>query len=110
MAKWQIDSEHASASFKLMHMGLAWVRGQMYGIKGEVEYDPEQPEASAFRGTLDTTTLTTGHKQRDGHVTSPDFLDVEKYPTISFESTNVGNINNNEAKVLGKLTIKGITK
>jgi polyisoprenoid-binding protein YceI len=110
MAKWNIDTAHASATFKVQHLGISWVRGQVFGMKGEVNYDPENIEATTFNGTLDVATVNSGNEMRDGHLKSPDFFDVANYPEIKFVSKSVSKVDENHAKVTGDLTIKDVTK
>lgn len=110
MAKWKIDTAHATAEFKVKHLGISWVRGQIYGITGDIEFEEDNLEDSKFNGEIDVNTITTGQEQRDGHLKSADFFDVENFPTINFESKGVLGANDNQAKVKGDLTIHGVTK
>ena len=110
MAKWQIDTAHAFAEFKVKHMGIAWVTGHMFGVTGDIDYDPENPSQAKFNGKLDATTITTGNEMRDGHLKSDDFLDVDKHQFIEFKSTSVKLDGENDSKVKGELTIRGVTK
>lgn len=110
MANWKIDTQHATADFRAQHLGIAWVKGIITGITGSIELDPENIEASKFEGTLDATTLNTGQEQRDGHLKSADFLDVENYKEIKFVSKSVEKITETNAKVIGDMTIKDTTK
>lgn len=109
MSKWKIDTDHASATFTVQHLGISWVNGQMHGIVGEIELDPADPEAVKFSGTVDTTTIDTGMAMRDGHLKSGDFLDAEKFPTLKFASKSATK-SGDTLKVTGDLTIKDITK
>lgn len=110
MSQWKIDTAHATAQFKVKHMGLAWVPGHVYGITGDIDFDPANISNAKFSANIDLTTLTTGMAQRDGHLKSADFFDVEKYPNMKFESTSVEKTSENHFIVKGNLTIKETTK
>lgn len=108
-ATYQIDPAHSSASFVIRHLMITNVRGSFSGVKGAVVYDPDNPSASTVEAEIPTNTLNTMDATRDGHVKSPDFLDAEKYPAITFKSTKVESAGDGELLVTGDLTIKGVT-
>lgn len=112
MALWNIDSAHAQANFSARHMMITTVRGSFNKITGTINFDPANPAAASVEAVIDTTSMSsTGNDQRDGHLKSPDFLDIEQYPTITFKSTKVEpNADGTHAKITGDLTIKGVTK
>lgn len=112
MAIWNIDSAHASAAFVARHMMVTNVRGTFLGVSGTINYDAANPNASSVEAVIDVKSMaSTGVEQRDQHLLSPDFLDVEKYPTITFKSTSVEvNEDGVEGKIYGDLTIKDVTK
>ena len=105
-----IDPAHSTAGFKVRHLMVANVRGEFSGVTGTVLYDPENPAKSTVETSIDATTIHTRDEQRDGHLKSADFLDVEKFPTITFVSTKVEKVDEGEWKVTGNLTIHGVTK
>ncbi|HTV09926.1 MAG TPA: YceI family protein [Candidatus Aquilonibacter sp.] len=107
---WKIDPAHSSAEFKIRHMMIANVKGSIKGIAGELTEHATDASLSAVEATLDVSTLHTGDAQRDAHVKSADFLDVEQYPTITFRSTKVEKKSSDEYEVTGDLTIHGVTK
>lgn len=109
MTKWEIDPAHSSANFSIQHLGFAKVSGTIFGVGGNIAFDPENPNDAEFNGVLDVKTLTTGVEQRDGHLKSDDFFDVENYPEITFTSKSV-EASEDTAKIRGDLTIKGVTK
>ena len=110
MTLWNIDTTHAQANFAARHMMITTVRGSFNKITGTINFDPANPSAASVEAVIDTTTMSsTGNDQRDGHLKSPDFLDIEKFPTITFKSTKV-EANGSEGKIYGDLTIKGVTK
>jgi polyisoprenoid-binding protein YceI len=105
-----IDPAHSSAQFSIRHMMITNVRGGFSSVKGTVEYDSANPGDSTIDVVIDASTIKTLDDQRDAHLKSADFLDVEKYPTIEFKSTSVTPDGDGEAKVAGDLTIHGVTK
>jgi polyisoprenoid-binding protein YceI len=107
---YEIDPAHSSAQFTVRHMMITNVRGGFSSIKGTAVYDAENPGASTVEATIDASTINTLDAQRDGHLKSADFLDVEKYPAITFKSTSVSYTGPGEGKISGDLTIHGVTK
>jgi polyisoprenoid-binding protein YceI len=107
---WKIDPAHSSAEFKVKHMMISNVKGSINGITGELTEHATDASLSSIEATLDVSTLSTGEAQRDAHLKSADFLDVEKYPTITFKSTKVERKGPEEYAVTGDLTIHGVTK
>jgi polyisoprenoid-binding protein YceI len=106
---WKIDPAHSSAQFVVRHMMITNVRGGFSGVQGTVVYDPADLNASSVDVTIEKNTLSTGDTNRDTHVKSADFLDVEKYPTITFKSKKITKDGDN-LKVTGDLTLHGVTK
>jgi polyisoprenoid-binding protein YceI len=86
------------------------VRGTFTGVKGTALHDAANPSASSVEATVDVNTINTNDAQRDGHLKSPDFFDVERFPTITFRSTNVEKKGDDQFAVTGDLTIHGVTK
>ena len=107
---WQIDPPHTSAQFSVRHMGISTVRGAFTRISGTVQYDPSDVAKTSLDVTIDANSLDTRVEQRDNHVKSADFLDVAKYPTITFKSKHVEPAGAGHLKVIGDLTIHGTTK
>jgi polyisoprenoid-binding protein YceI len=105
-----IDPAHSTAGFKVRHLMVSNVRGEFPGLKGSVTYDAENPANSQVEATIDVKSLTTRDEQRDGHLKSPDFFDVEKFPTITFVSRKVTKEAPGEWRVRGDLTIHGVTR
>jgi polyisoprenoid-binding protein YceI len=105
---WDIDPAHSHISIIARHLMVTKVRGTFEDISGTIEV-AEDPTKSSARVEAKAASVTTGVADRDGHLRSPDFLDAEKYPVISFESTAV-TPNGNDWKLTGDLTIRGVTK
>lgn len=106
---WTIDTAHTSVGFMARHMGLSKVRGQFTSFRGEVEGDPTDPTSARARVEAAMASVDTGNADRDAHLKSADFFDVEKYPTMVFETKSVTKAGDTY-KVAGDLTIKGATK
>lgn len=111
MAKitYQIDSAHSSVYFSVRHMMLSNVRGEFGKVAGVIHYDPENPGDSALEATIDTSTINTRDGARDTHLKSPDFLDTENFPAMTFRSKTIES-HAGGAKVTGDLTIRGVTR
>jgi polyisoprenoid-binding protein YceI len=103
-----IDAAHTTVGFTVRHMMLAKVRGHFEVTSGIIKVE-EDPTQSSVTVTIDAASLDTREPNRDAHVKSADFLDVEKYPTIEFASTSVRQ-EGNGWKVDGNLTVHGVTK
>ena len=109
MATYHLDPAHSAAEFSARHMMIATVRGVIKNVTGTLEIDKDNPANSKVNVTLDATTLFTDHPDRDNHLKSADFLDVENHPTITFKSTRVEVTSDDTARVSGDLTIRGKT-
>jgi polyisoprenoid-binding protein YceI len=110
MSTYQIDPAHSSAQFKVRHMMIANVKGEFDKVSGTVNFDAANPAASSVEASIDVSTIRTRDEQRDGHLKSPDFFDIEKYPAITFKSKKVTANGSDSFNVLGDLTIHGTTK
>jgi len=110
MARWSFEPGHTAAEFCVRHMMVTHVRGHFKNVRGSLEFDPGRPEASRLNATIDTRGLWSGEPDRDAHLRSPDFLDVEQFPEILFASSAVQVMSPNQALVSGALTIRGVTK
>jgi polyisoprenoid-binding protein YceI len=109
MSIYNIDSAHSSANFSVKHMMIAKVHGGFEKISGALTYNPEKLSESKVEATIETSSINTRDAQRDTHLRSGDFFDVEKYPTITFKSTEFKR-HGNDLKVAGDLTIHGVTQ
>lgn len=104
-----IDPTHSDISFQVRHLMVSKVRGHFRKFSGTIVV-AEKPEESTVTATIDAASIDTGDANRDGHVRTADFLDVEKYPTIEFVSTKITHKGGGEFAVTGDLTIRGVTK
>ncbi|CAA9211551.1 MAG: Protein yceI precursor [uncultured Corynebacteriales bacterium] len=107
---WDIDPAHTRLGFAARHAMVATVRGGFDVFSGEIHLDHARPAASAATVEIDAASLSTGNAQRDEHVRGADFLDVANFPTITFRSTAVEQVDDDEYRMHGELTIKGVTK
>lgn len=106
---YDIDASHSRIGFATKHAMVATVRGQFTGYRAEVHLDEENPAASTIRLEIDTDTVDSRNADRDAHLRSPDFFDVENFPTIVFQSTKVEKTDDDVYALIGDLTIKGKT-
>ena len=104
-----LDTSHTTAGFDIVHMGLSQVHGRFTGFSGTLVDDATDVTKGSVSFTIQTSTIDTAIAPRDHHLSSPDFFDVEKYPTITFKSTKVAK-HGDHYVVTGDLTIKDVTK
>ena len=107
---WNLDPVHSTAEFKVKHMMISNVKGQFTGQQGVLAVDSADLVNSRVEVTIDAASISTRDLQRDAHLKSPDFLDVEKFPTLTFQSTRVTRVAEGELAVAGNLTIHGVTR
>jgi polyisoprenoid-binding protein YceI len=110
LTTWQIDPSHSEVAFSVKHLMISTVRGRFSGVKGSIFLDTEDPSRSSVEAEIDAATIDTREEKRDGHLRSPDFFDVEKYPTITFRSRRIEPVGGDRFKVTGDLTIRGVTR
>jgi polyisoprenoid-binding protein YceI len=106
---WQIDSAHSEIQFKVRHMMVSWVRGSFEKFSGTVNFDEQNPENSTVDIQIDAASINTRQADRDAHLRSPDFLDAPTYPYLTFVSKRVQPTSDQTAKLIGDLTIRGVT-
>lgn len=109
MAKYNLDPAHSAANFSVKHMMIAKVHGSFGKLSGSLDYDPVNPTAARVEATIDASSINTGEAQRDTHLKSADFFDVEKFPSLTFKSKKVEK-GGSGLRVTGDLTIHGVTK
>ena len=107
---WEIDPNHTESSFVVKHLMVSNVRGQFGKTTGTIVQDDKDITKSKADLTIDATTVNTRVDKRDAHLKSPDFFDVEKFPTITFKSTKIVKGEGNTLKAEGDLTIHGVTR
>ncbi|MFN3413168.1 MAG: YceI family protein [Thermoanaerobaculum sp.] len=107
---WNLDPAHSSVGFSVRHMMVSNVRGEFTKFSVSVTTQGDKPETAQLEVSIDAASIDTRMADRDKHLRSADFLDVEKYPTITFASKKVEPAGNGGFRVAGDLTIKGVTK
>lgn len=111
MAKWAVDKAHSHIGFEVKHMMVSKVKGSFDSYEANIEADDLTDLTTAtIEFKIDVDSIDTRNEDRDNHLKSDEFFDVEKYPTIEFKSTNIKKEDDDEYEVTGDLTIKGITK
>jgi polyisoprenoid-binding protein YceI len=106
---WNIDPAHSVAEFKVKHMMISNVKGTFPKVAGALTFDESSLANSKVEAVIDVSSIKTGDDQRDGHLKSPDFFDVETFPTMSFKSTGIAQVSDGELAVEGDLTIRDAT-
>jgi len=109
MARYDIDPEHTTIGFSAVHMLVSNVQGQFRVFSGFIEMDPEAKIVNTVEATIKTWSINTHHHQRDAHLRSPDFLDVDKYPTMTYKLKSYRKTGDHDTAV-GTLTLHGVTK
>jgi len=107
---WQIDPAHTNVEFTVRHMMISNVKGQFQKTAGTITVNGNDPATAKIDATIDATSIDTRVEKRDAHLKSPAFLDVDKFPTITFKSTKVEADGPGKWKVTGDLTLHGVTK
>jgi len=111
MATFQIDPAHTLAEFEAKHMMFTTVKGRFTRTAGEVVFDEADPTRSSVVATAETASVTTGDPNRDGHVRSPDFFDVERFPILTFRSRRIEpGRSDGHYQIVGDLTIRDVTR
>jgi polyisoprenoid-binding protein YceI len=110
VATWIFEPGHTEAEFRARHMMVTWVRGLFKDIRGRVDFDSAQRMATTFEGRIDATRLWTGEHDRDAHLRSADFFDVENYPAITFAGRFTERLGDNHFRGEADLTIRGIAR
>jgi polyisoprenoid-binding protein YceI len=108
--RYDLDPAHSVATFKVRHLMISNVKGEFTRVSGFVIFDPADPSNSSVEATIDATSISTRDPQRDEHLKSADFLEVAKFPTITFKSKEVVPAGGENFEVTGELTIHGVTQ
>jgi polyisoprenoid-binding protein YceI len=107
---WQIDPYHLQVEFAVKHFGMMTIRGHFSDVAATGQIDPDHPTASSVEVTIKTGSIKTSNEARDADLRSSNFLEVDKYPTITFTSTRIEPAGKDDYTMTGDLTIKGITR
>ena len=106
---WAVDPAHSRVEFQVKHLGIATVRGHFASFEGTLEIGDDLASARAY-GTVDPASIDTNEDQRDAHLRSPDFFDVERYREITFESREIAQTDEHKFEIVGDLTMHGVTR
>jgi polyisoprenoid-binding protein YceI len=104
---WKVDAVHSSVEFQVKHLGIATVKGQFTDFEGTLEVSED---GARGYGTVKVQSVNTREPQRDEHLRSADFFDVSEYPEISFQSTSISALEDDEFEITGELQIHGVTR
>jgi polyisoprenoid-binding protein YceI len=107
---WNLDTAQSVAEFKVKHMMISNVKGSFSGLSGVLQLDETDYTHSTVEATIAIASLKTGDDQRDAHLKSADFFDAEKFPTLTFKSTNIDSTGGPDYAVTGEITLHGVTK
>lgn len=110
VTNWTIDPAHSIAEFAVRHMMISTVRGHFSDVSGTITFDPNNPANSLVHAEINAASVDTGQDQRDDHLRSADFFEVEKYPKIVFDSTKFEKVGDDRYKIVGNLTIRDVTR
>ncbi|WIO74489.1 YceI family protein [Porticoccaceae bacterium LTM1] len=109
---YKIDTKgaHAFIQFSIQHLGYSWLNGRFNSFDGHFVYDEANPSVSSVEVEIDVASIDSMHAERDKHLRSDEYLNVEKYPTASFKSTAFKDSGDGKASLIGNLTLRGVTK
>lgn len=110
MSTWNLDASHSNIEFAVRHLMISTVRGRFGKLTGTVELDDRNPAKSRVEVAIDATSIDTREEQRDTHLRSADFFEVEKFPSLTFKATGISGDVRGSFKLNGDLTIKGVTR
>lgn len=105
---WKIDPTHSQVAFSVRHMMISNVRGRFENFNGELQADEDHPERSHVLVQIEAASLNTREAQRDTHLRSPDFLNVDQFPYITFQSTHIEPLDSHHGRIHGELTIRDV--
>src|SRR5690242_20815476 len=109
MATWTFDPYHTQVEFSAKHFGMMTVRGNFHEVTAGGEIYPDDPSRSKIEATINTASIRTHNEQRDNDLRSSNFLEIDKYPTMTFKSTKIEPAGQDKYTLTGDLTIKGVT-
>src|SRR5438094_4861973 len=110
LQQWDIDTVHSSIAFAVRHLVVSKARGRFGKWTGSLQIDEGHPQASRIDVRIDAASIDTNEPQRDQHLRSADFFDVERFPDITFVSTRIERIDNDRFRIVGDLTLHGVTR
>ncbi|MCR2805188.1 YceI family protein [Paenibacillus soyae] len=108
--KWVVDASHSAVDFSVRHMMIAKVKGTFHAFEANIEADPNDLTSAVISFKIDLSSVDTRNKDRDAHLTTADFFDVEQYPTLDFKATAIARTGEGEYAVTGDVTLHGVTR
>ena len=109
-SEWQIDPAHTTVAFTVRHMGISNVHGRFTKVSGSATVDDSDVTKSTVNATIDVASVDTSVQMRDNDLRSPNYFDAQQFPTITFKSKSISKNGDNKLKIVGDLTIHGVTK
>lgn len=110
LSKWKVDGAHSEVGFSVKHMMVSKVKGTFDQFTAEIEANPTDLTTASIQFTIDVASINTRNNDRDNHLRSADFFDVEQYPNLTFTSTKIEKTDEDEYKVTGDVSLHGVTK
>lgn len=110
VSNWALDASHSSVDFSVRHMMIAQVKGSFNEFSAVITADPQDLTTASIQFNIELASVDTRSEDRDNHLRSADFFEVEKYPTMTFTSTNIEKVDEDEYKVTGDLSLHGVTR
>jgi polyisoprenoid-binding protein YceI len=107
---WRIDMAHSSVTFRVRHLGISWVNGSFADWQGELVFDPANPATASVTARIQTKSVDTGNERRDADIRSGNYLAVDSFPEMTFVSKRVERVDATHLRVIGDLTLRGVTK
>jgi len=107
---WNIDPAHTEVAFSVKHLMISTVRGRFADVRGTITLDETDLASASVEAEIATASIDTRQEQRDTHLRSADFFEVDKYPTITFRSTRIERVNDAGYRIAGELTIRDVTR
>jgi polyisoprenoid-binding protein YceI len=107
---WRIDMAHSAVTFRVRHLGISWVNGRFTEWQGELVYDPANPTAASVTARIQTKSADTENERRDADIRSGNYLAVDSFPEMAFVSKRVERVDDTHLRVMGDLTLRGVTK
>ncbi|NHN31524.1 YceI family protein [Paenibacillus agricola] len=110
IVNWQVDPDHSSIEFSVPHLMISRIKGLFEHFQANISFDPNDLTTLLIQASIDSNSITTHQPQRDEHLKSDEFLDVAKYPDITFQSISCAPVGERQYELTGNLTLHGITK
>lgn len=108
--KWAVDASHSSLDFSVKHMMIAKVKGTFHTFEAQIEADPSDLTSASIRFDIDLNSIDTKNSDRDAHLRSADFFEIEKYPKLTFVATSIEKTGDGEYDVTGDVSLHGVTR